>query len=217
MAEETMEKHNHKKLVIIIFFAVLLLSALVARFIKIPISENQEARKYDVSIEGNFWIGSAKPAITIIEFSDFECPYCKNSATTLETLRALYPGKLKIVYKDYIGHNNSYALALAARCAGEQGLFWPIHDELFFNQENVNVANFSAQLSAIGADQARFDRCYKGEYYKEQIKKDDDEAIALEVSGTPTSFVNSYIVKGDISLENWKLIVDKLLETYDTN
>jgi protein-disulfide isomerase len=211
MAEETMEKHNRKTAAIVIFFAVLLLAAVAAKFIKLPSFDPFKAKKYNISTEGNFWIGSAQAPLTIVEFSDFSCPYCQKSAATLKSLRDAYPGKIKLIYKDFIGHENSYALALAARCAGEQGMFWPIHDLFFSEQGNISADNLAEKISAAGADQARFKRCYSGQYYLKAIEKDNNEATALNIAGTPTFFINGYKISSDIPLESWKQIIDKFL------
>lgn len=211
MNQDTTKKAGNKKIIIAFFFAILLIAAVAARFIKIPAANNQNIKKYDISTENNFWIGVEKPQVEIIEFSDFACPYCKNSAETLKSLRNIYSGKIKIIYKDFIGHDDSYTLALAARCAGEQGAFWPMHDRLFSEQGSITIENADQQAKIIGINEDRFLRCYNGEYYKEQIAADNAESRELEITGTPAFFVNGYRISGDLPLENWKQIIDKFL------
>jgi protein-disulfide isomerase len=102
--------------------------------------EDQRA-KYLKAINGvsdNTW-GAKNATITIVEFSDFACPYCKLSYPGLKMIREKYPDKVKIVYRDYPLHDNSIFLALSARCAGEQGKFSEAHDILFENQDKFNL------------------------------------------------------------------------------
>jgi protein-disulfide isomerase len=209
MGEPTTEKHSFKKIAALLVFVAILFCAIIVHFTETPAKIGKNVKKYEISIEENFWIGSGRPDITIVEFCDFSCSACKNSVSTLEKLRDLYPEKIKIVFKDFMGHENSYALALTARCAGEQGLFWPIHNKLFAEQENLSEENLFEKIGEVGTDMERFQRCYNGEYYKNQITADSNEAKKIEVSGTPTFFVNGYKVAGDIPLETWKEIIEK--------
>ena len=106
----------------------------------------------------------------------------------------------------------SIDLAMAGECAGEQGLFWPMHDKLFQNQglsEYKDLANLASQ---IGVNLTEFDDCYKNVKYTQQILKDYSDGQGLGVTGTPTWFINGQRLKGDIPFETWDKIIKNLLD-----
>jgi len=167
--------------------------------------------KYDVSTKDDYWFGSPNPKVTIIEFSDFACPNSISSFTAIRELATLYQKDIKLVFKDYPQFESSLDLANAARCAGEQGLFWPMHDKLF---ENPGIATKEAILEAakqIGADENRVKTCFEAQKYQVHIKNDAQEAENLGLSGTPTWIINGYMVKGDIPFSVWDRLIKQLL------
>ena len=157
----------------------------------------------------NYWFGASKPTITIVEFGDFACSLCKSSFSTIRSIGLEYPRDVKIIFRDYPQFEGSVELALAARCAGAQGLFWPMHDKLFQNQGEIeNLVSLAAQ---IGADTDEFSSCMENETYLPQISEDYVDGQSLEISGTPTFFVNGYKVSGDAPLETWEEIINTLI------
>ncbi len=91
--------------------------------------EYTEEMQKAVEGKNNYWTGAAKPKITIVEFADFSCAYCKNSFTNIREISLKYKKDVKIIFRDYPAYEYSLDLAMAARCAGEQGLFWLMHDK----------------------------------------------------------------------------------------
>ena len=157
----------------------------------------------------NYWIGSANPKITIVEFFDFECPYCKNSFPKIREIGIKYKNDVKIIVRDYPMHENSPDLAMAGRCAGEQGLFWPMHDKLFANQGVSGKEQLAEMANQIGANIERFKDCFDKQKYIIQIRKDFADGEDLEITGTPTWFVNGYRIDGDAPMKTWEEIINK--------
>ncbi len=165
-------------------------------------------------IEGqnNYWIGAAKPKITIVEFADFSCAYCKNSFTNIREISLKYKKDVKIIFRDYPAYEHSLDLAMAARCAGEQGLFWLMHDKLFQNQGVYKKNQLLELANQIGADVNRFNNCFTNKKYLPNIQKDFADAEKLGVTGTPTWFINGQKIAGDIPYGLWIEIMEKLIQ-----
>jgi protein-disulfide isomerase len=173
----------------------------------------------NVSADDDPWTGSAQAPVTIIEFSDFECPYCKRSVPILKELLAKYPGKLKLVYRDFPGPNHQQALsaAQAAQCAAEQGRFWEYHDALFTSQAPTTGWNFSALAEDLGLRQPLFDDCVKEGRHREEVTKDLQDGLKLGVTSTPTFFINGRPLVGARPLADFQNIIDLLLNRPSTS
>lgn len=167
-------------------------------------------------IEGknNYWLGSANPKITIVEFGDFNCPLCKNSFTKIREIGLKYNNDVKIIYRHYPIYENSLQLSHAAHCAGEQGLFWLMYDKLYSLQEQFNINQLQEIANQIGADLNRFNACLKQEKYLTNIRKDFADAEKLEVTGTPTWFINGYKIPGDIPYDIFIQIIEESLKNF---
>lgn len=160
----------------------------------------------------NYWIGSASPKITIVEFADFSCPMCKNFFTKIREISLKYKNDIKIIFRDYPVYENSLDLSIAARCAGEQGLFWLMHDKLFANQGNFELEQLPDLANQIGADVNKFKECLDTKKYLTNIKKDYSDAEYLKISGTPTCFINGYKIEGDIPSKIFTEIIEKSIK-----
>lgn len=168
-----------------------------------------------LKIEGNNnnWIGSPNPQVTIVEFGDYSCPMCKKSFTKIREISTRYPDKIKYIYRDYpTVSEDSQNLAMAARCAGEQGLFWLMHDKLFLNQGITTNEDIYSLALQSGADEERFLDCMTNNKYLVQIQKDVADANSLEIPGTPTWYINGIRFSGDIPYEFFNQLIDKLLK-----
>jgi protein-disulfide isomerase len=183
---------------------------------QIPLDKKNNLNEKDIKKiegEGNYWIGSANPKITIVEFSDFACPYCKSSFSKIREIGLKYKNEIKYIYRDMPLHEESTDLAMAARCAGEQGLFWPMHDKLFQNQ-GVKTENELLELAnQIGADKNKFKICFEGKKYLPLIQKDYLDGEELKITGTPTWFINGGRASGDLPMKAWEEIIGELLQT----
>ena len=169
----------------------------------------------NVSSDDDPWTGAAQAPVTIVEFSDFECPYCRRSVPVLKELLEKYPGKLKLVYRDFPGPNHQQALtaAQAAQCAAEQSRFWEYHDALFTQQVPTTGWDFSALAEDLGLHQSPFEACMKENRYRDEVLKDLRDGLQLGVTSTPTFFINGRPLVGARPLADFQTIIDPLLST----
>ncbi len=178
----------------------------------------EELNKYIKGTDNNYWLGTNKPAITIVEFSDFACPYCKETFPKIREISQKYKNEVKIIFRDYpiISPQSEY-LALAGRCAGEQGLFWVMHDKLFLNQGISETEEIFDLASQIGVDQNRFKTCFNNENHSEDIQRDYDDGVRLGITGTPTWFINGTRIEGNIPYNVFIDIIENILKNNITN
>ncbi len=181
---------------------------------------------YNIITEGFPSIGPADAPITIVEFSDYQCPYCTAwHESTYQPLLDAYPGKIHFVYRNYplSFHQNAFMGAEAALCAGDQNAYWKMHDKLFSEKDQMNnqagttldVDTFVKFATDIGLDGTAFKTCLTTEKYKAQVQADLDYANSLPtengeaaVSGTPTFFINGTRLVGAYPLAAFKQIID---------
>lgn len=167
-----------------------------------------------VSTDDDPSVGPANAPVTIVEFSDFQCPYCQKSVVVLKELRRLYGEKLRIVYRDYPGPNHPHAsqAAEAAQCAGDQGKFWEYHDSLFEHQAPGTGWNFIELAKEIGLSHEAFATCLKTERYREEVSKDLHDGFTLGITSTPTFFINGHPIVGAKPLAEFQAVIDRLLK-----
>jgi protein-disulfide isomerase len=158
-------------------------------------------------------IGPADAPITIVEFSDFQCPYCQKSVATLKELRRLYGDKIRVVYRDYPGPNHAQAVpaAEAAQCAGDQGKFWEFHDLLFARQTRETGWDYEAIARELGLQASEFSACLRTGRYREEVKKDLEDGLALGIASTPTFFINGRPLVGAQPIAEFSRLIDPLL------
>ncbi|HZY03432.1 MAG TPA: thioredoxin domain-containing protein [Anaeromyxobacteraceae bacterium] len=154
--------------------------------------------------------GPAKAPVTIVEFSDFECPYCGRAEAVVNQVLETYGDKVRLVYRDYPlpFHPNAPKAAEAAHCAGDQGKYWQMHGKLFANQRALALDSLKGYAKDLGLDAGKFNACLdSGEKAKlvEANRKAGDEA---GVSGTPAFFVNGLLISGAQPFEAFKQLVD---------
>lgn len=163
--------------------------------------------------ENNYYLGSNRPLLTIVEFGDFSCPLCKESFPIIREIAAQNPDKIKFIFRDYPAISEfSSTLAMAARCAGEQGLFWPMYDKLFLTPGLNSKDKLKMALIQIGGDPDRFSQCLDAEKYWEDIRNDVLDGDRLQISGTPTWFLNGSKISGHIPREAFWELINKYLE-----
>ena len=205
-------------LVIIFLTIVLIFIVAIAFYIYNGVKTAQKqtglklsGQQYDAVAGEHYWLGSDKAKITIVEFGDFACPVCEKAFSTIREISIKYKNDIKLIWRDYpVVAEYSALLALAGRCAGEQGLFWPMHDKLFQNQ-GVNTANqLTALANQIGADTTRFNDCLTKQKYLPQIQKDMTDGQTFGNTGTPIYFINGYKVAGDIPYDTFVKIIEEL-------
>ena len=148
-----------------------------------------------VSIAGNLIMGKKDAAVTMIEFSDYQCPFCKRFfETALPTLKAEYieTGKVRYVFRDFPLdqiHPQARKAAEAAHCAGDQGKYWEMHDLLFQNQQALQVESLKTHARSLRLNGAAFDSCLDRDTYATEVQKDFEDGVAAGVRGTPSFFI----------------------------
>lgn len=169
--------------------------------------------RVDVAFGTNPPKGSKKAPVTIVEFSDFECPYCKRGAETLQKVLKEYGRKVKVYYRDFpLGfHKKAVPAAVAARCAGEQGKFWQYHDKLFETRK-LGQDELLTHAKAMKLNMKKFEPCLKENKYKKKVDEDMQAGTNVGVSGTPAFFVNGIPLSGAVPFENFKEIIDEELK-----
>jgi len=148
--------------------------------------------------------GDANAQVTIVEYSDFQCPFCKRATDMLPGIMEEYDGKLRVFYKQLPlpNHNWAKGAAIASVCAGKQGneKFWEFHDLIFENQRTITIDNskdeFNGFAKKIGLNADEFDKCLKSPEVAQRIQQEVAEAQSIGVNSTPTFVVNGMIVPG---------------------
>jgi protein-disulfide isomerase len=164
-----------------------------------------------VSVQGAPFKGGEKAAVTIVEFSDFHCPFCRQVISTLAQLEARYGDKIKLVFRDFpieSLHPGATKAHEAARCANEQGKFWLYHDKLFASSPSSSPEVFKGLAKEVGLDVTGFETCFDSGKYQAAVKKDIDDGNRLGVTGTPAFFINGRLVTGAQPLEAFARIID---------
>ncbi len=159
--------------------------------------------------------GPANAPVTIVEFSDFECPFCSRAEPTVKALLAKYPDKIKLVYRDFPlpMHPRAPKAAEAAHCAGDQGKYWEMHEKLFSQSTKLEVSDLKAAAREIqGIDGAKFDRCLDSNEKAQLVEKNKKAGEEAGVSGTPAFFINGRLISGAQPLEAFTAIVDQELK-----
>ena len=167
--------------------------------------------RVDVSTEGAPFKGLANAPLTIVEFSDFHCPFCRRVLPTLAQLESRYGEKIKLVFRDFPIENlhpGATKAHEAARCANEQGKFWAYHDKLFAGPSKSSPEIFKGLARELGLEIARFETCYDSGKYQAAVKADIEEGQRVGVTGTPAFFINGRLVSGAQPLDAFTRVID---------
>ena len=167
----------------------------------------------NLSAAGHPALGPKNAPVTMIEFGDFQCPFCKRSEDAVKAVHEKYGDKVRLVFMDFplSFHPHAMPAANAARCAGAQDKFWQYHDALFADQSKLEPADLKATAKTLGLDTAKFNACFDKNQYSQAIQKDLDEGHKLNVTGTPTFFIDGREIVGAEPTENFETIIDEEL------
>ncbi|HUQ88531.1 MAG TPA: DsbA family protein [Vicinamibacterales bacterium] len=157
--------------------------------------------------------GNTAAPVTIVEFSDYQCPFCARVNPTLAKIRETYGDRVKIVFKDFPLPNHPQApkAAEAARCAGEQNKYWEMHDAMFANQRALEVPALKQTARAIGVNGDSFDQCIDSGKWAAAVQAGSEQGEKMGVNSTPTLYVNGRALIGAMPFENFKQIIDEEL------
>jgi len=172
----------------------------------------------ELSEEGNFAKGDEDAPVTIYEFSDYQCPFCGRFYTdTFPLIEENYikTGKVRLVFKDFpldSIHPEATPAAIAARCAGDQGKFWEMHDKLFENQRALGTSNYKQWAQELGLDAADFADCVDSKKYLSAVRKDLVEGQQNGIQGTPGFFVDGRLISGAQPFTVFQTAIEAALE-----
>ncbi len=155
--------------------------------------------------------GPSDAWVTVVEFADFECPYCGDAEATLAQLLAEYPADVRLVFKHFpLASIHPYArsAAIAAECAGEQGLFWEMHDRLFANQTALTSADLVAYAADLGLDVAAWQICLSTPEPAARVDGDASLGEQMGVRATPTFVINGVPLEGAAPLATFEQLVE---------
>jgi protein-disulfide isomerase len=152
--------------------------------------------------------------VEIVQFADFECPYCRQLEPVLDGIIALFPGQVRLVWKDFPLPNHEFAIAAgeAARCAHEQGRFWEYSHLLFSGPEALTTTDLSKDAEMAGLDMASFDHCLASATYHSEVATAFGRASAYGIATTPTVFINGRMIAGLAQADTYQRIISRELE-----
>lgn len=170
---------------------------------------------YPVEAGNAPFFGDKDAKVTIVEYSDFQCPFCAKGADILKEIKKKYGKKVKIAFKNFPlpFHNHAEGAAVASLCANEQGSekFWKMHDEMFAHQDSLDPEGLKGLAKKIGLHVDQFTKCLSTNKYLTQVQADMEEGKKHKVKSTPTFFVNGQLVNGAQPLDVFTEIIEEEL------
>jgi protein-disulfide isomerase len=157
-------------------------------------------------------LGPKTAQVSLVEFADYECPYCQKVAADVKKLKADYGDRVAFTYKDFPlpMHARAEKAAEATRCASKQNKYWEFHDEIFHSKE-LDVDQLKAQARALKLDAAEFDKCLDSGSEAAAIERDKKEGMRLGITGTPSFFINGHYLSGALDYAALKQVVEQQL------
>ncbi len=181
---------------------------------KAKITMNIERPKINVTVDDDPSKGPKDAPVVLIEFSDFQCPFCKRARDTINKILTTYGDKVYYVFRDYplSFHPQAKGAANAAQCAGDQGKYWEYNTALWVIQGQQTPEKLTETATTLGLDAAKFKSCMDTNKYFSEIDKDQQEAMKAGISGSPAYSINGVFVSGAQPFENFKEIIDEELK-----
>jgi protein-disulfide isomerase len=171
-----------------------------------------EPMRAKIETAGSPAIGPEDAPVTVVEFADFQCPYCSRLAKTLKGVLDNYGTKVRLVFRQFPlseVHPNAESAAEASLCAADQGRFWEMHDLLYESPGQLNPSDLSAKAANLKLDMQSFNQCVSSRKYANKVQQDFYEGIKLGIAGTPVVFVNGRFFSGALPLEDISRIIDQ--------
>lgn len=163
------------------------------------------------------YMGGVNAKVVIVEFSDYQCPFCLQAFPIVQDIIQTYGNKIKFIYRDFpnpLSHPDAQKAAEAARCAGEQGKYWPMHDLIFTYQSDMSVTALKRYAQQLSLNEKTFNHCLDSGQMYQKVQEDFNAGYAAGVRGTPTFFINGRQFQRVIPREEFKSIIDQLLAIY---
>ena len=159
--------------------------------------------------------GSDNASVTIIEYSDFQCPFCRRAEGSIRQVLKKYGGQVRLVYMDFPlpSHRHAMEAAIAARCADEQGQFWAYHDALFENPGDLTTSGLKSTAEQIGLDNLTFDRCLEQRKFENVVLADQKEGEAAGLRGIPYFIVDGHPMHGASTPAAFSTVIDQELKS----
>ena len=158
--------------------------------------------------------GPSSAAVTLVEYADYQCPFCGNVHPIIKQLQQHFGDRLRFVFRNFPQariHAYAQRAAEAAEAAGGQGKFWEMHDYLFEHQEALDAENLARAAAALGLDKVKFDRDVAERYYADRVQQDIQSGTDSGVGGTPTIFINGMRNDGDDDFETLKTSIEEAI------
>ena len=158
--------------------------------------------------------GPADAPVTLVEFTDFECPFCSKVRPSLKEVENTYGKKVRLVFKHQPlpFHKNAFPAAEASLCANDQGKFWEMEEQLFTNNRNLTRAELDGHAKSVGLDAGKFTTCMSARKYKQQVLDDQEMADRVTATGTPAFFINGRKISGAQPFSAFKALIDEELK-----
>lgn len=174
--------------------------------------------RVEIATDGHPSLGPDSAPITIVAFSDFECPYCERVVPTIEQVRKTYGEKVRVVFRQFplSIHANAQKAAEASLCAGDQGQFWEMHDLMFSEQKQLGVEALKEKATRLGLDEAQFAECLDSGQFENQVQADVRDGFEIGVSSTPSLFINGQALTGAQPYPAIAAIIDAELKKVDS-
>jgi protein-disulfide isomerase len=159
-------------------------------------------------------LGPDGAPVTIVQFVDYQCPFCHRAQSTIDQILSSYPGKVQLVHRDFPldGHPQAMPAARASRCAGEQGKFWDYHRSLMSTKGPMDDGDLKSRAASLKLDPTAFATCLASDRFDAAIHAAFDEGTRAGVNSTPSYFVNGRMMTGALPFEDFREVVDSELE-----
>ncbi len=194
------------KKVLVLIIAIAVISAAVYFIIF------QKPYYKDVKIHTDHYKGSDNASVTVLEYSDFQCPSCGRIQPVIEQVLQTYGSRIKFVYRHFpltSIHPYAWKAAEASECADEQEKFWEYHDKLFENQDALTISDLKLYASELGLDGASFNACLDSDAMSKYVQRDSQRAMNAGARGTPEFFINGGLMSGALTFESFKAGIEK--------
>ena len=172
-----------------------------------------ERPSVDVSVDDDPAMGNVNAPIKLIEFSEFQCPFCKRTRPTIDKILSTYKDQVYYVFRDFPldFHQQAKGAAMAANCAHDQGKYWEFNKKLWDIQSSLSAEKYQEIAVELKLDLTKFNQCRESQKYTQEIDKDRQDGEEAGVSGTPAYFINGKFLSGAQPFENFKEIIDEEL------